>query len=195
MIQIMIPTVRKDLTMVLESIISNTVLPYKINIIREGDSYARACNMTHVEGDWIMFAADDVYFHPKWDTEAMECYARTGKMVIGTNDMHHPEVIAGRGATHWMVKREYLDTYGGTIDRSFPLMYDYRHNFVDTESVATAQFHKQWAFCSTSLVEHRHPDWGFGVRDEAYERNVETSPDDLETFNSRKHLWTPPIDH
>lgn len=190
MIQILIPSIRSDINGVLDSIRANTTLPYVIMVIREGNSYAEAVNGTEVIGDWVVFAADDVRFYPNWDTEFMKCHEQTGKMVIGTNDLHHPGVIDGTSATHWIVKKEYLDTYGGTIDRSFPLVYNYLHNYVDAEAIETAKFHNQYAFCKTCILEHIHPAWGLAPMDEAYRKWEYSVPIDQKTFESRQHLWS-----
>jgi hypothetical protein len=189
MIQILIPTIREDISGVLASIEANTMLPHVVTVLREGNSYAEAVNGAELTGDWIFLAADDVRFHPGWDTEAMDCHNITGMMVIGTNDLHHPEVVAGRGSTHWFVKKEYLDTYGGTMDRSYPVLFNYKHNYVDAEFIETAKAHKQFISCSKSVVEHMHPAWGLGEMDEAYQKNIDTSAEDALTFESRKHLW------
>lgn len=190
MIQILIPSIRNDVSGVLESLEKNSALPFVAQVIREGKSYAEAVNMTPIIGDWIMFAADDVRFYPNWDKEALWCHMKTGKMVIGTNDLHSPGVMDGTTATHWLVQKAYLEKFGGTIDRSYPLVYNYGHNYVDTEFIETAKFHNEFAYCNTSIVEHLNPSFGLAEMDEVYEKSLKTADADRALFESRKHLWS-----
>ena len=64
-----------------------------------------------------MFAgADDLNFHPGWDTAAL-AVMDGWVQVVGTNDLLNPYVTAGLHATHYLVDRRYLDDVGGVVDQ------------------------------------------------------------------------------
>ena len=111
---------------------------------------------------WIFTGADDLRFHPDWDTEALRL--ADPALVIGTNDLHNPAVQADDVRHPLLIARVYIETYGGTYDGSgavFSEVYD--HQFVDTEFVEVAKQRKRWIFAERSVVEHLHPVWGFGL--------------------------------
>lgn len=189
MIQILIPSIRKDIKGVIGSIRNNTILPYEICVIRTGNSYAEAINSVILTGDWIVFAADDVRFYSQWDIEFMKCYNETRKMVIGTNDLHSPRVLMGATATHWIVKKEYFNKYTGTIDRTYPIVFNYLHNYVDAEFIETAKYRDEFVSCKNCILEHVHPSFGLAVLDEVYQKWEYSDRIDRKKFKSREHLW------
>ena len=105
------------------------------------------------------------------------------------NDLHHPEVIAGRMAVSYLVQYGYIADYGGTVDKSYPVLYNYKHNYTDTEFVQTAISRGCFCHAAKSIVEHLHPCWGFGTDDAGYKKSRETMAEDDVIFNSRRHLW------
>jgi hypothetical protein len=167
-----------------------------VHIISEGKSYAEAINLVckkmkeiRSDHDWFFCGADDLLFYENWDVEALKVAEETGKSVIGTNDLHNPQVIAGTHATHYLVKYGYIKSPGGTIDDPDKVLHEYIHNYTDTEFIETAKFRNQFAFAPKSIVEHLHVVWGLASMDAVYEKSLGTSRQDEVTFNQRKHLW------
>jgi len=110
------------------------------------------------DSEWIFQGASDIVFRPGWDKEALRIAGRSGRGVIGTNDLHNPGVLKKITSTHTLFRRDYIERFGGTVDdtgRVFCELYD--HQFVDTEFIETAKARHQFAFAQRSLVEHIHP--------------------------------------
>ena len=192
MIDIYIPTIREDISKVLTSISKATRTQYTIQIIREGNSYAEAINTRYIlmqasrnDDDIFFCGADDIIFYDDWDIEAL----KIGGDVIGTNDLHHPGVINGDHATHYLVRYGYIRKYGGTLDNSAPVIYPYLHNYTDTEFIETAKFRKCFKPAPKSIVEHLHPCFGLAKTDAGYEKSANTIERDRITFEKRQHLW------
>lgn len=197
MIDIIIPTIRPwdKLEMTLRSLCANSVVPHRIHITSEGKSYAQAVNHAYRNSTQpILFAgADDLKFYPKWDTEIVRIFDANPKiMVVGTNDMHHPATIRGDGATHYAFRRSYIEMFTGTMDRSYPVLFDYKHNYTDAEFVAVAKARGVYGHALQSYVEHLHPAWGLAEVDEGYTKSRETCSADGVTFNQRCKQWQQP---
>jgi len=166
-----------------------------IRMVPGGDyQYARKINAGAIwpiradQHPWLFLGADDLHFHPGWDHEALAEHERTGKLVIGTNDLGNPTVVQGKHATHSLVHRDYLAL--GTIDEPGKLLHEgYCHNFTDTEFCATAKRRDEFAFAFASHVEHQHWLWGKGKDDATYELGRVRYRADSRTFAKRKRLW------
>lgn len=153
--------------------------------------YARKINagFSFVTAEWYFLGADDLRFHTGWFEEAMMVQSQSAACVIGTNDMGSPTVKMGQHSTHSLVLGEYVSECG-TIDEPGKVLHEgYRHNFVDTEFVATAKWRGAWRFSSRSRVEHLHPDWKKGVKDEVYAIGKSGWNEDQKYFEYRKRLW------
>lgn len=160
------------------------------NYENRGD-YARKINAGYeaVDAEWYFLGADDLRFHTYWFEVAMEVYEQTGACVIGTNDLGSPVVMSGQHATHSLVLGEYVKECG-TIDEPGKVLHEgYRHNFVDSEFVATAKWRGAWTFATTSRVEHLHPDWNKGEVDQVYALGKSGFAIDQRYFETRKRLW------
>lgn len=154
--------------------------------------YARKMNHGYcVTGNpWLLLAAQDVRFHPGWDTKALRCAESSGCRVIGTNDLGNPESFRrGRFSTHPLVARSYADELG-TVDGPGALVSEaYDHNWVDRELAGTAISRREWYFCRDSVVEHLHPHWGKGEMDATYRKGLERFAADRAIYNRRRRLW------
>ncbi len=140
------------------------------------------------QGEFIFLGADDLRFHPGWDTAAIESYYETDKPVIGTNDLGNPTVMAGRHATHSLVHRSYVEQ--GTIDDPTILLHEgYVHNWVDTEFIATAMKRNAFTFSRESHVEHLHPFWHKGKDDAVYEKGRQGYRVDHRLYQKRRRFW------
>lgn len=140
--------------------------------------------------EFVLLGADDLCFHPDWDTEVLRVAEETGAGVIGTNDLGNATVMRGLHSTHPLVRRSYIEMQG-TIDEPGVCLHEgYQHQWVDTELVETAKMRGQWAFARESHVEHLHPMWHKSKMDSTYEKALSTSHDDHALFQERRRLWS-----
>jgi hypothetical protein len=196
MIDIIIPTIRPwaKLEMTLTSLAANSVIPHLVHITRDGNSYAQAVNLAYArtKQPFVFMGADDLRFFPGWDTACMRVFNQSEKiMVCGTNDLHQPPTKRGEGATHYMARRSYLEKFTGTVDRSFPVLFEYKHNYTDTEFVAVAQARRVYGHAVDSHVEHVHPAFFPAIiPDEGYLKSKNTCSEDAITFLERRKQWT-----
>lgn len=160
---------------------------------REPGDYARKMNhaIRHLyrEGavDWAFLGADDLCFCHGWADRAIDA-ADDAFDVVGTNDLGNPEVTRGQHSTHSLVRVSYL--MRGTIDEPRTLLHEgYRHNWVDTEFVQTAQKRGAYIKAFDSMVEHLHPHWGKGELDATYQLGLADYDEDRRLFLARRRLW------
>jgi glycosyltransferase involved in cell wall biosynthesis len=211
-VAILVPVLRRpqNVEPLLASIKYTTDIPYTVLFICDSDDrdeiaeisrcggnficwsagYASKINigMQSTDEPYVFLAADDLKFHPGW-LEAAAAMMVWPVGVVGTNDLGNPSVLAGRHATHSLVARWYAEQ--GSIDDPTVFLHEgYRHCFVDNEMIDTARLRGAWAFAEHSRVEHLHPDWGKGQRDEVYDLGRSTMTKDHYLYESRKHLWS-----
>ncbi len=194
MIDVIIPTIRplKKLTETLVNPALHSRLPHVVHVVRDGASYAEAINITFPGLTQPFFlGADDINFGPDWERYAMDCMT-DGVSVAGTNDLHHKGVLAGETATHYLVRRSYINEMGGTVDRSYPVLFQYHHNYTNTEFILTARARGKFVPCLKSIVERCHWTWDKAPFDPVYEKGTREFAADTAVFESRKHLWSPP---
>lgn len=152
-------------------------------------TYAKAINCGYRNtAEPLLFAgADDLRFHHGWLDAALATMKATGAQVVGTNDLGNPEVLAGDHATHYLVKRGYLDAVGGVFDQGpgsfMPDCYD--HNWTDREFIATAQHRGVFAPCLDAVVEHCHPAWGKAEMDSTYRKSFREESADAALAHER----------
>ncbi len=142
---------------------------------------------------WVFQGADDLRFHRSWDTKALSTAKVRHAGVIGTDDLGNPLVKRGAHSTHTLIKREYIEKYGGTHDGTglvFCELYD--HEFTDNEFVQTAIRRGQWAFSKQSKVEHLHPVWRKAEMDSTYEKAFRSSKPDYMLFQRRMRAGRTP---
>ena len=146
--------------------------------------------------DWtdmplVLLAADDLRFQPGW-LEAVEAIADEYDVgVIGTNDNANPSVKAGRHSTHPVVRRCYIDQYGGSVGEPGQVYHEgYDHQYVDNELVATAMARGCYAHAHDAGVHHLHPLYDRTVRrDPTYDKGQAKGAEDRRLFESRRPLW------
>lgn len=150
---------------------------YGAVIIRtDGTTFAERMNAGYRDTtEPLMFVVgDDVRFRAGWLDQAQAVMAR-GYSVVGTNDLGNPRVVAGEHATHFLVRRSYVDEIGASWDGPKVLAHEgYRHWYVDDEIVTAAKQRDMWAMAIDSHVEHLHPQWGKGHIDAIYEKGLES---------------------
>ena len=161
-------------------------------IINTGKPYYADCINTAYKKTtepYFFTGADDLRFYPGWLAEAKKCLLR-GALVVGTNDLHNPDVLLGQHATHYLVKRSYIDAEGGRMDATKgTVLYPYEHNYTDTEFICTATKRGVFLPCLKSKVEHIHWCWGLADKDETYEKGFRANSRDKEIFEKRRYLW------
>lgn len=211
---ILVPVLKRPHRVVplLESIAAATLEPHRVLFIAdEGDSaeltaieeagaeyialkppvnYAAKINAgaSFAADPFVFLGADDLNFHPGW-FEAALARMSEAVAVVGTNDLCNPRVIAGEHATHFLVRRDYLDQ--GTIDEPGKLLHEgYPHEWVDNEFIETAKHRGAYAHAFDSVVEHLHPMVGKAPMDELYAGQGQRMAAGRRVYRSRRHLWT-----
>jgi hypothetical protein len=156
-------------------------------------SYAGAVNTAYERlANPLLFAgADDLEFKAGWLEQALAVLDDDpDAQVVGTNDLLNPYVAEQTHATHYLVRRTYLDDPGGCVDgpRSF-LFEGYSHNFTDTEFIGTARARGVFRPCMTSVVEHLHYTASRSPDDATYAKGRQRYGQDEGLFRQREALW------
>jgi hypothetical protein len=130
-------------------------------------------------------ANDDFLFLPNWDEAPIAMFETPTVKVVGVpqNEADHDYSAICFG------RRSYIDEDSGVIDIPKRVFYPYHHNFQDTEFTRTAQKRGVWASSSAPCIDHQHPGFTGGDKDETYRKNDATSGLDAKTFENRSHLW------
>lgn len=132
---------------------------------------------------WVFVVGSDVRFHPGWLDHAQHVGNTFDAGVVGTNDLGNPRVLAGEHATHFLMRRSYVEEHGGSWDEPGLVCHEgYRHWFVDDEIVTAAKQRGAWAMALGSVVEHLHPAWGKAAGDEVYDLGQSAAAQDQRTF-------------
>ena len=164
----------------------------QISLLLHNGSYGAKINrgISATVEPLILTAADDLKFHPGWfDAAKAKLTGRIG--VVGTQDLGHRWVRAGKHATHFLVSRDYAQL--GSIDGPDLFHEGYFHVCSDIELVGTAKHRNAWAFANDSVVEHIHPFFRDDVAmDDTYRKAYEPTrrTHDRKLLKSRQHLWS-----
>jgi hypothetical protein len=129
--------------------------------------YAKKINQGYREtkGERLFLGADDLRFRAGWAGIAF----KFDFGVVATNDLGNYFVRQGLLATHSVIKREYIDEQGGSLDGPGSIYHEgYSHNFVDCELSVLARNRGAFAFARQAVVEHLHPVTGKSQMDEVY---------------------------
>jgi len=142
----------------------------------------------HTTEPWLLCAADDIHFHPGWD-RALRRAMKSGKRVLGTNDLNphaNPENIY---SPHPLVARSYADERGTVDKRRRVVCEDYHHNYPDRELAATAISRDEWLYVKDAVLEHLHPGWTDTPADETYRLGARFDQRDYQLHIRRHRLW------
>lgn len=143
-----------------------------------------AFDRTHSQ--WLFQGADDIRFHAGWDAAALRIARTKSAQVIGTNDLHNPQVRRAMQSTHTLFARSYIEEQGGTHDGTGKVFCErYDHQYVDLEFCETAKRRGVWAFAKQSIVEHLHPHWGLAPDDATYEKATRLTAQDYRLYQKR----------
>jgi len=159
----------------------------------ERGSFAAKVNIGYAKTTepWLFLCGDDVRFHPGWLGNALVVAGRTAD-VIGTNDLGNPRVVAGAHATHLLVRRVYVDAFGGGWDGPGVLAHEgYRHWYVDDEIVTAARQRQVWAMARSAVVEHLHPAWRKAEMDPVYALGQVHAAADRQRYLARLAVYSP----
>jgi glycosyltransferase involved in cell wall biosynthesis len=159
-------------------------------INRRKANYAGAINTGLLETDepYLFAGADDLSFQPGWFETAVRLMP-FGAEVVGTNDLHNQQVLAGDHATHYLVSRHYA--MEGCVDQPGIMLHEgYDHNWCDAEFIETAKSRGKFLPCLSATVEHLHYVWGKAPLDDGYNKSFRNEPTDRRLFQERQHLWT-----
>jgi hypothetical protein len=155
--------------------------------IGEHGTFAEKVNLAYQETDeeFLFLVGDDVRFQPGWLDHA-QMVATEGRDVVGTLDLGNPRVMSGEHATHFLIRRSYVDEFGGGWDGPKVLAHEgYGHWYVDDEIIAAAKQRGAFGMAFGSVVEHLHPAYGKGEPDDVYTLGQSTALADKETFRAR----------
>jgi hypothetical protein len=131
-------------------------------------------------------ANDDFFFLPNWDEYPLAMFETASVKVVGVKQNEQDTSFSAI----CFARRSYIDEDSGVIDMPKRVFYPYHHNYQDTEFTQTAQSRGVWAKCDRPCIDHQHPGFIGGDKDETYKKNDATAHLDEQTFNSRKHLWS-----
>ena len=130
-------------------------------------------------------ANDDFEFLKDWEKQPIAMFENAGVKVVGVKQR---EVDTTYSAICF-ARRSYIEEQSGVIDMPNRIFFPYNHNYQDTEFTRTAQARGVWASCDAPCIEHRHPGFTGGEKDETYRKNDATVELDRVTFEKREHLW------
>jgi len=175
---------RHDLTSI--DACRNNKLFFIIN--HRSPSYAGSINSAWdcLQPDLFFAGADDLVFYKDWDIKALEKI--NDFAVVGTNDLHNGEVLAGEHATHYLVRGDYIRS-GQSLDGEPVLPEVYSHNYTDREYVGIAKFKGQFTPCVESVVEHLHYTFGLSQMDATYKKTRVGVDQDQRIYEQRRVKW------
>lgn len=155
--------------------------------------FARKMNLAYraTREPYLFQAADDVFFHPLWDVEALAAITADGGYgVCGTNDHANPLVQRGEHSTHSLIERGYIDECGASADGPGSVFSTaYWHMWVDNELVQLARQRSCFTFAARSVVSHAHPIWRTAPDDDTYRRGAAHADEDARLFQERRRRW------
>ena len=175
--------------------------PANVEFVSTGEphtSYAEKVNLAAERSvaDWLLPVGDDCTFTDGWFDEAAAVSAHYD--VIGTNDsepgrVRNPHVAVGSHADHFLVRRDYIDDEGASLDGPGTFMPTaYRHWYVDREVVQLARARGVFGFAENCRVIHHHPgydgDEAAREADPVYMTAVEHQAGDEKTWLTRAPL-------
>lgn len=103
------------------------------------------------EGDWIVYASNDIEFYPDSINQALKLHEITGKGLISFNT---GEVYPDRGneLEHFMIKRDMVHL----LDKGEVFDTDFHHTCVDNYLLAQAEKLNEYARAANAIVKHNH---------------------------------------
>lgn len=163
---------------------------------RGSPSYPACINQALAEtSEPLLFCgADDLHFAPGWLQRAVSELDEPSVGVVGCIDPLHP---FSDHATHFLLRRQYIEKLGGAMDNPGRVYHPYRHGWTDWELVCVAKVRRAYRFCREAVVNHIHPGWRLDglVRpdsplfDATYAKGNEHCLADRQAFLDRVDQW------
>jgi len=170
-------------------VLKNHRLKYFINDRSKGSAGAHNSAYLKTTEKYFFTGSDDFDFKPGWLEKCLEKMVDPIK-VVGTNDLHNPDVLSGKYATQFLVDRDYIKKRSGVFDEeNLILSESYIHNWADREFFETAKLRNVFTHCLEAQVEHLHWAWGLSPKDETYARQDGSGNHDIRLYLKRKPLW------
>lgn len=139
-------------------------------------------------GEYVVFAADDLWWGEGWLDAAMRCMATlpAGGGLVGFNDLHRTNAMR-RESTHYLASRRFVvEHLHGCI--GFP---HYRGACNDSEACARARRAGLYVPCYDAVVEHRHYNHGLRAMDATDQMWHASKRKDLREFARRAQVGFP----
>ncbi len=139
-------------------------------------------------GEFVVFAADDLWWMPGWLDAAMTCMATLpeGGGLVGLNDLHRVRQMRNE-STHYLASRRYIvEHQNGCI--GFP---HYSGACNDSEACARARRAGLYVPCYEAKVEHRHYNHGLRAMDATDQMWFGSKRKSLREFRRRAQLGFP----
>lgn len=106
-------------------------------------TYASKVNHAYrvTKSRFIMYASDDIIPQPGWYWRVVRSFDSPNVGLVGLYDGLRPHSAHLRNATHGIVRREYVEKYGGaSLPDAGPIFWEgYRHACVDVEVTGVAR--------------------------------------------------------
>ena len=147
------------------------------------DFVARTNALYHATKEpYVFTGSDDVLFHDKWLGRLLKC-TPTFSVIVPSDGLNPNGTLA-------LISRKYIEEQSGCVDVPNTIFHPgYRHGYSETELFETAKRRGVFKYCSSSLVEHLHPDAGKARIDKTYEEGWSHMDDGWRLYDSRKHLF------
>jgi len=132
--------------------------------------------------DWdiLVLASDDtIPLVQGWDNvirEKMKEHFPDTDGVLHFNDGHQKDNLN----TLPILGKKYFDRFGYV---QFP---EYKSTFADNEFMEVSKLLNKRIYFDQVIIEHQHPDWGYGERDYAHKENIKNYDFDRNLFMVRK---------
>lgn len=139
-------------------------------------------NLENVDFDIILLASDDMIPKVKgYDTiiknKMKELYPDTDG-ILWFNDGYQKN----RLNTLCILGKKYYDRFG------YIYHPHYHSVWCDNEFMDVGNILKKQTYIDEVIIEHQHPDWGYGLRDEIHTTNQMNEQYDFMVYNKRKSI-------
>jgi hypothetical protein len=135
---------------------------------------------------WMFLVGDDARFTPGWLDHAQAAAEGDRFHIVGTLDNGNPRVMAGEHATHFLIRRSYVDQDGASWDGPGTVCHvGYHHWYNDDEIVAKARAAGVFTVAMGATVDHLHPYFGKGEHDATYAWAETRTEQDRALFEAR----------
>lgn len=167
-----------------EDYIKDIMLQYKNVTLLFGENKSKIeavnANLSGVNFDILLLASDDMIPIVKgFDTiiknKMSECYPDTDG-VLWFNDGHQENNLN----TLCIIGKKYYDRFGYIYNP------EYKSVYCDNEFMDVANILNKQTYFPEVIIQHQHPDWGYGNMDTVHSLNQINCNDDMNTYYKNK---------